>query len=407
MAKFRYTAIDRQGKEIRGVEESGSIQEVLALLKDKSLYPVKVVPLASRSLSFSIPFLTSSRIKDQVFVVATRQLATLLNAGLPLVRALKILQEQQPAGPWKKTLTGLIEAMEAGSSFSDALSRYPRVFSKLYISTVRAGESGGVLDVVLVRLADYLEKKQLLRKKIISALVYPCVVLLVAVLILVGLMVFVIPKITALFTDMDIELPLVTQFLISISQAMLTKRFWFIVVGVIIGLKLLLQLIRSLETGRYIMDSLKLKMPVLGRLAQKVLVSRFSRTLGTLVSSGVPILEALNNVKETITNEVMSRGLEVVHDSVKEGESIVEPLRQCPVFDPVIINMVAVGEETGKLDEMLVRIADTYDSEVDIAISSVMALLEPILIFLVAGAVGFIVLAMFLPLVSLLTSLAG
>lgn len=404
MLKFKYTAVDRQGREIKGIEEADSVQAVLAGIRDRGLFPINVVPLGKSRL-FS--FFTKTRVSRKIFTISTRQLATLLGAGLPLIRALKAIEEQQPAGHWKNILRGLIEAVEAGGSFSDALGRYQYIFSRLYINMVKAGESAGLLELVLSRLADYYEKSQKLRGKIISALVYPCVVLAMALLVLTGLMIFVVPKFAEMFTDMGVELPGMTKFLINTSNRMLTFKFWGGLFVIIVLIKLLIDFIKRFNKGRYILDKMRLKLPIVGRLVQKLAISRFSRTLGTLVASGVPILGALNIVKETVGNEVVSRGLSIVHDSVKEGESIVEPLRHASIFDPVVINMVAVGEESGKLDEMLIKVADTYENEVDVIIAGITSLLEPFLIITLAIIIGFIVISLFMPLVKLLTTLAG
>lgn len=406
MPKFKYIAIDKHGKEVKGIEESSSLQSAMVSIRAKGLFPVNVLPAAKTKIGISIPALRKEAVKRKTVTIATRQLATLLSAGLPLVRALKTLEQQQTKGAWKKTLLGLIEAVEGGGSFSDALGRYPNIFSKLYISMVKAGEAAGVIDVVLSRLADYFEKSQKLRSKVASAMIYPCLVLGVAVLILIGLMIFVVPKFAEMFADMDVQMPFVTRLLIGISQNMLKPKFWMIMAGVGVSGRVFLTFIIRLKKGRYFLDKVKLKLPIIGGLTQKIIVSRFARTLGTLVGSGVPILQGLTNVRDIVGNEVMGHGLLVVHDSVKEGESIVEPLKQCAVFDPVVINMIGVGEETGKLDEMLMRIADTYDSEIDIMISGITSLLEPVLIITLAGIIGFIVISLFLPLVSLLTALA-
>jgi len=404
MPKFRYTAINKQGKEIKGKQEAENVQDVLADIRHRGLFPVNVIP-AGKS-GFFIFFSRKLSVKQKIVTMGTRQLAILLGAGLPLVRALKVLEDQQPAGSWKKVLTGLVEVVEGGSSFSDALGRYSDVFSKLYINMVKAGEAAGTVDVMLGRLADYFEKSQKLRGKIISALVYPSLVLGMAFLILIGLMVFVVPKFSAMFKDMGVTLPAMTKLLIGTSSQMMTLKFWLILVGIAIFIRLVFKFVYKFKRGKYMLDTVKLHLPVVGKLINKVIISRFSRTLGTLVSSGVPILQAINNVKDTTDNEVMSRGLELVHNSVKEGESIVEPLAQCPVFDPVVVNMIAVGEEAGKLDEMLIKVADTYANEADVVIANLSSLLEPILIIILALIVGFIVISLFLPLVSLITALA-
>ena len=404
MANFKYVAIDKHGKEIKGIEESDSMNQVVSLIREKGLYPVSILPVIRKSIFSS---LSKGSVKRKVLTVSTRQLATLLTAGLPLVRSLKVIRDQQPAGYWKKVLTGIIEVVERGGSFSDALSRYKNVFSKLYINMVKAGESAGLLEVVLNRLADYSEKSQKLRTKVFSALMYPFIVLGMAILILIGLMIFVVPKFAQMFDNMGVELPVMTGILIRSSSKMLTLKFWLIVIAIVIIAKLLFSFLKKIKKGRYVLDNMKLKLPVFGKLIQKLAISRFASTLGTLVGSGVPILQALNIVKETVGNEVISEGLSTVHDGIKEGESIVAPLRSLTIFDPMVINMIAVGEETGKLDEMLLKSADTYESEVDIMVSGFTALLEPFMIIGLALIIGFIVIALFLPLVSLLTSLAA
>lgn len=404
MGRFKVIAVDKQGRTIKGIEESDNIQLVLSSIRDRGLFPLKVVPLEKNRF---VSFFGRGRIRRKTFIISTRQLATLLGAGLPLVRALRVIEEQQPPGYWKKVLRGLIEAVEGGSSFSDALGRYQNIFSRLYINMVKAGESAGLLELVLGRLADYLEKSAKLRAKIVSALIYPCLVLGMALLILTGLMIFVVPRFAEMFLDMGVTLPGMTRFLINASRYMLTFKFWWAVIAVIILIRLLINFIHRFSKGRFILDVIKLKLPIIGRLVQKIAIARFSRTLGTLVASGVPILGAINIVKETVGNEVVSRGLSMVHNSVKEGESIAGPMRAVSVFDPVIINMIAVGEESGKVDEMLMKVADTYESEVDVIVSGITSLLEPFLIITLAIIVGFIVVSLFLPLVKLLTTLAG
>lgn len=404
MPKFKFIAVDKQGKEIKGIEESDSVQAVLAGIRDKGLFPVNVSPLGKGRL-FSL--LAKGGVSRKIFTISTRQLATLLGAGLPLLKALRVIEEQQPAGHWKNIIKGLIESVESGSSFSDALARYQHIFTRLYINMVKAGESAGLMELVLTRLADYYEKSQKMRGKIISALIYPCLVLGMALLILTGLMIFVVPKFADMFTDMGVELPGMTKFLINTSNNMLTFKFWGSLILIIILIKSAINFIQRFNKGRYLLDKIRLRLPVIGRLVQKLAISRFSRTLGTLVASGVPILGALNIVKETVGNEVVSKGLTIVHDSVKEGESIVNPLRQASIFDPVVINMVAVGEETGKLDEMLIKVADIYENEVDVIIAGITSLLEPVLIITLAIIIGFIVISLFMPLVKLLTALTG
>jgi len=404
MPKFSYVAINKQGKEIKGIEEAEDIQVVLSSIKDRGLFPVKVIPVEKKSAS---PFFAGNAVNAKAVTLFTRQLSTLIGAGLPLVRALKIVEEQQPRGHLKNLFKGLVESIESGGSFSDALNRYPNVFSKLYVNMIRAGEAAGLLDLVLSRLADYFEKGQKLQARVKSALIYPCVVLLVALVVLIGLMIFVVPKFTALFSDMGIELPLITRILISTSKAIMTWKFWVAMMLVAAVIKVVFSAIMKSKAGKYFSDRILLGLPIIGKLMHKMIISRFASTLGTLVSSGVPILNAINIVRDTVNNEVVSAGLKRVHDSVKEGESIVAPIKQAGIFDSVVVNMVAVGEETGKLDEMLMRIASTYENEVDVAIAGLASMLEPFLIVTLAVIIGFIVISLFLPLVKLLTTLAA
>jgi type IV pilus assembly protein PilC len=331
-------------------------------------------------------------------------LATLVEAGLPLLRGLRVLEKQERNATLKSIIGDLSLAIEGGSTFSEALAQHPKVFNRLFVNMVKAGELGGVLEVVLARLSEFMEKAQKIKGKVIAAMFYPIAVLVVATAILSILMVFVIPKFQEVFTGMlnGQELPGFTRIVMGISGAI--RYHIFEVLGGIAAAVVLFMLFIRTKFGRRAFDKFKLKMPVIGPVVSKVAISRFSRTLGTLVSSGVPILQALTIVKETAGNVIIGGAVGAVHESVKEGETITAPLEASGVFPPMVISMVDVGEQTGALPEMLLKIADNYDEEVDNAVAAMTSLLEPIMIIFLAGIVGSIVIAMFLPLIKLMGS---
>lgn len=335
----------------------------------------------------------------------TVQLATLQNAGLPLVRSLKILEGQVRPGPFKDVLISLTEDVEGGSALSEALAKHPAVFDRLFTNMVRAGEAGGVLDQILTRLAEFMEKSENIKSRIKEALTYPVLVMFFAVGILVFIMLVIVPKFNDIFDSFDQELPPITQFLIDFSSSFVTC--WYLYLGLPIlfytGYKWALRG----ASFRYRRDSWVLKFPVFGDMTQKAIISRFSRTLGTLLRSGVPILEGLAIVKESIVNAVLEKAVGDVHDSIREGESIAPPLGESGLFDDLVVNMIDVGETTGTLDQMLLKIADTYDNEVDIKVSTLFKLIEPSIIIFLALVVGFIVLALFLPILKMLDTLGS
>lgn len=339
----------------------------------------------------------------------TRQLATLLDAGLPLVRGLRILQQQQPENHQLKiVLREVIASVESGKTFSDSLAKFPKVFDNLFVNMVRAGEAGGVLETVLNRLAEFSEKAQRLKRKVKSAMTYPIVVLSIAFLVVIFLLTFVIPRFKAMFSEQGRELPWITQKLIDIADAVvafITLRnpvATLLVIVVIVGIILLARFIARTPAGRYSLDAFKIRAPIFGTLIRKVIIARFTRTLGTLISSGVPILQALDIVRDAVGNAVVAKAIANVHTSIKEGESVVGPLRESGIFDAMVVGMIDVGEETGTLAEMMLRVADTYDEEVDVAVDGLTSLLEPLLIVFLALIVGTIVIAMFLPLLTLM-----
>ncbi len=430
MPKFNYVAMDSRGKETKGTLEVGNQNEAITRLKEMGYFPTKVVesdrtkekgekkgkapapagkdgqkkPGMNFNLNIRIPGL-GGKVKSKVLTTFTRQLATLVDAGLPLLRGLRVLQRQERNPTLKKIIGELAIAIEGGSTFSEGLAQHPKVFNRLYINMVKAGEMGGVLEVVLNRLAEFMEKAQKIKGKVVAAMFYPSAVIIVAVAILTILMVFVIPKFELIFNDMleGKPLPTFTRYVLAISR-MVASHFiitFFSVVGFVIALRLAVRT----KIGRKLFDLLKLNFPLLGPVISKVAIARFARTLGTLVSSGVPILQALTIVKETSGNVVVGDAVAAVHESVKEGETITAPLEGSKVFPPMVISMVDVGEQTGALPEMLLKIADTYDDDVDNAVAAMTSLLEPIMIVFLAIVVGSIVIALFLPLITLIDQL--
>jgi type IV pilus assembly protein PilC len=332
----------------------------------------------------------------------TSQFAILQDAGLPVVRCLRILEGQLPHGLLKTTVYHVIEDVEGGSSLSDAMAKHPKVFDALYVNMTKAGEAGGVLDTIFLRLSDFMEKAQRIRRRILSASIYPAVVLSVAVGILLLIMMFVVPKFEKVFENLPgASLPAITVFLQTISHWLIDSYGWAVVICLPILVMLIIKFMRATEGGGFVLDRMQLRMPLFGRLVRKTLIARFSRTFGTLISSGVPVLEALNVVRGAIMNRVLQNAIQKVHDAIREGENMAEPLGQSKIFDDIVVNMIDVGEETGELDKMLLKVADTYDNEVDEEVGVVIGLLEPILIVTMGGAVFFIVLALFMPLLQI------
>ncbi len=429
MPKFSYVAMDSRGKETKGVLEVASQNEAITRVKDMGFFPTKIVEVdkekpdkkaskekgakapakagakkKSGGIQIKIPGL-SGRVKSKVLTTFTRQLATLVDAGLPLLRGLRVLEKQEKNVTLREIIGQLSVSIEGGSTFSEGLAQHPKVFDRLYINMVKAGELGGVLEVVLNRLSEFMEKAQKIKGKVIAAMFYPVAVLVVAVAIMAVLLVWVIPQFKTVFAGMldGAQLPAFTRFVLGVSD--LVKDNFLATLAVCIVLYIIFVLVGKTKPGRRVYDKVKLKMPVFGPVVTKVAISRFTRTLGTLVSSGVPILQALNIVKETSGNVIISKAVEDIHESVKEGETITAPLEASNVFPPIVISMVDVGEQTGALPEMLMKIADTYDEEVDNAVAAMTSLLEPIMIVFLAVIVGSIVIAMFLPLIALMNGI--
>ena len=425
MARFNYVALDARGQEATGLVEAISSNAAIAQLRQAGYFPTSVIEEAIASTDGQearrraaktvrvtkprakkgIVLFERKKVKSKILMIFTRQLATLIDSGLPLLRSLNVLANQERDKVLKKTINKIADSVQSGSTFSDALALHPKIFNDLYVNMVKAGEVGGVLELVLNRLSEFQEKAAKIKNKIIAAMVYPIIVMTMAVGILSFLLVFIVPKFESIFHEMlgDKPLPPVTQFVISASNV--AKNHGLVVLGVVVAVVALYKFIGRTRGGRYAIDSFKLRMPLFGNLNRKTAISRFARTLGTLVTSGVPILQALNITRETAGNSAIARAIAHVHDSVREGESIVQPLEASRSFPPMVISMIDVGEETGKLPEMLLKIADVYDDEVDNAVAALTSMLEPIMIVFLAVIVGTIVLALFTPLISIITGL--
>ncbi len=409
MPTFQYTAVDSQRQSKTGSVEAANNNEASIQIRQLGLFPTKITEVseAAPAAKGVKKARKGGKIKAKLLTVFTRQLATLIDAGLPLLRSLNTLLQQERNPVLKSTMTSLAAAVEGGSTFSEALAQHPSIFNKLFVNMVKAGELGGVLEVVLTRLAEFQEKSERIKGKIVSAMFYPIVVLFIAVGILAFLLVFIVPKFQQIFTEMlgNKPLPILTQMVISFSE--IVKNNFLIIIGAIAAFVVGFKSFASTAGGQVMLDRFALKAPLFGTLIQRTAIARFTRTLGTLVSSGVPILQALNITRETAGNAVISDAIGKVHDAVKEGENIVGPLQASGIFPPMVISMVQVGEETGKLPEMLVKVADVYEEEVDNTVAGLTSLLEPIMIVFLAVIVGTIVVALFLPLVSIIQNLSA
>lgn len=415
MATFLYEAMNQAGQEVKNEIEAISTEEALSKIRGLGFFPTRIkekggakpkqqAAKKKKGTGFSI-----GRIKPKVITNLTRQLSTLQDAGLPILRSLNILHEQQKPGVLKNILRSMTEDIEGGSTLSEACSRNPKAFNRLYVNMVAAGETGGVLDVILQRLAEFMEKAEKLKNKIKGAMIYPAVVISFSLAIVSGIMIVVIPKFKDIFLDFNVKLPAPTLALMGISDWFVIGRppGWAVILMAPFIVYFSFKLIRSSKGGRMVVDVVFIRIPLFGALLKKAAISRFTRTLGTLIAAGVPILEAINITRDTVGNEVYSRAMERVHDSIREGESFAAPLRISKVVDGLVVNMIDVGEETGELDKMLLKIADNYEEEMDVAVAGLVSLLEPIMVVFLGGLVGFIVIALFMPLVQLIQSVSG
>ncbi len=402
MAQFLYEALDKSGKQIKGVIEAPNEEVIIEKLRGMGYYPLRVATHKSKASDFDISALPilrtfAHRIKTKHIMTFTRQLATLIDAGLPILRALYILQEQVESVIFKEKIGQMAKDIESGSSLSEAMAKHPKVFDKLYVSMVRAGEVGGVLEAILNRIAEFLEKRAALIGKVRSAMMYPVVVMFVAVCIVGYIVIAIIPKFTDIFLQLGAaKLPPLTQALVDFSYLLIHKSY--IVIGILVAVVVVFKQIYKTREGKYAIDRSLLKLPVFGNILKKVAIARFASTLSTLITAGVPILQALDIVRETSGNEVVSRAMAKVYNSVRDGETIHEPLRESKVFPPLVCHMVAVGEETGAIDQMLTKVAEAYEREVDDTVNALTSIIEPVLIVFLGIIIGVIVVALYLPL---------
>ncbi len=433
MAVFQYAALDAQGVEIKDEIEALSQKEAITKIRNLGYFPTKVnTRSASKKTGARAASAPKKRrgaggaVKVKAITQFARQLSTLQDAGLPILRSLRILEEQQKSGTFKKVIGYVGDDIEGGSTLSEALARHPRAFDRLMVGMVAAGETGGVLDLILARVADFMEKAQKLKARVKSAMVYPMVVLGAAFFILLGLMLFVVPSFKTAIAEMTggKELPMITQVVLGISRWIAMGPIipgtdfhlpylgwpvggWVLLVPAPFIMGLIMAMIRRFQKGRVVLDTINLRLPVMGQLSSKVAVTRWTRTLGTLIGAGVPILDALTVTRETAGNEIFAAMLGKVHNSIRQGDTFAAPLKQSKTVDLLVSNMVAVGEETGDLDKMLLKIADNYDEQVDVLVASLMSMLEPIMIVVLGAVVMVIVLAIFLPMIGIITSLSS
>jgi type IV pilus assembly protein PilC len=444
MPTYQFEAMDSTGQEIKDVIEAPNEAEAQATIRQMGYFVTKIsVKKARKTAAATTPTGKKKRpfviggVKSKVRSVFTRQLSILQDAGLPILRSLRILETQAKPGRFKNCLLDVCDEIEGGATLSEAMAKSPKAFDRLYVNMIKAGEAGGALEVILRRLAEFQERAQSLKRKVKGAMVYPVVVVMVAVGILTFIMIKIVPAFEKIFKDFKQELPGMTKMLIAISHA--AYDYWWAIPAIPIGIWLFVKLLRKFRYGREGWDTFAIKVPIFGQLVEKNILARTTRTLGTLVSSGVPILEALNITRETSGNAVFERIYGKVTESIREGESIAKPLKEhsrtrfnavtalfwtmfvggplgiilyvlrvnSRCVDDLVVNMVDVGEETGELDTMLYKVADTFDEEVAVLTDSLTKLMEPLLIIVLGGAVGFIVIALFMPLVALITNLSG
>jgi len=414
MATFAFEGVDSKGQKVKKEIEASDKDDAMTKIRGLGYFPTKVKekaggggggggdagapPPKKKGGGFYI-----GGVPLDALSTFTTQLSTLQDAGLPIVRSLRILEGQLKPGLLKNTLLEVADDVEGGSTLSEAFGKHPKAFDRLYVNMIKAGEAGGVLDVILERLAQFMDKDLKLKKKVKGALVYPCVVTVVAVLIVAGIMKFVIPAFQKMFDETGVELPAMTQMLIAVSD-FVAGYWWSLPLFPVLGF-IFIKLVSSSPKGALFIDKFKLHMPVFGNIIRLGTISRMCRTLGTLIASGVPILEALQITRDALGNRVIAAAIEDVHASIREGESIARPLQASGNFDDMLVNMVDIGEETGELDKMLIKIADNYDNDVDIIVEALTSIIEPILIVGMGVTVGFIVIALFLPLIALIEKL--
>jgi len=401
-ATYQWSGKTTKGAITSGEMVAGTKDEVIAQLRRKNITATIVSEKAATKKGLLGGLSLGGKVSDKDIVVFTRQFSTMIDAGLPLVQGLEILSEQVENKTLAKNLTVIKADVEGGSTYADALRKHPKIFSELYVNMVAAGEAGGILDTILNRLAAYIEKAMKLKKKVKGAMIYPAVVTSVAVLVIAVIMIFVIPTFTQMFASLGGTLPLPTRIVVSMSN-FIAGIGGIIVAGLIVAMIVAIVQVRKTEPGKKVIDSILLKLPIFGILLRKVGVAKFTRTLGTLISSGVPILDGLEITAKTAGNKVIEYAIMEVRQAVSEGKTLEEPLAKTKVFPPMVTHMIAVGESTGALDSMLSKIADFYDDEVDNAVANLTAMMEPLLMVFLGGAIGFIVVAMYLPIFKMIT----
>ncbi len=419
MPTFMYEAMDNKGMEVKDTIEAATEQEAQSKIRERGFYVTKISekgrtkkkkdtspakdgkkkPNARKKGTFTIGGVGAKQL-----CTFTRQLSTLQDAGLPILRSLRILEVQAKPGALKNSLMGVIEDIESGSTLSEAMGKQPKAFDNLYVNMVRAGEAGGALEVILQRLAEFKERQQSLKRKVQGAMIYPAAVITVATLIVGFIMYWIIPKFKKIFDDFGTKLPMMTEVLIGTSSAVV--NYWYLGPVIPISIWLLIKIIKKNKTGAFVIDWISLRIPMLGLILKKSIIARTCRTLGTLVASGVPILEALSITRDTAGNAVFVKAFEHVNAAIREGESMAVPLRETKIYDEIVVNMVDVGEETGALDNMLYKVADVYDEEVGVLVEGLINMLEPLMVVVLGLIVGFIVIALFMPLIQLLNDLS-
>ncbi len=406
MAKFAWEARSKGGSAQKGVMEAPSAAIVEAQLKRYGFSGINVKEEGKGlSMELKLPSFGGGKIDTKDLVVFTRQFATMIDSGLPLVQCLDILSSQQENKTFKDILVKVKESVESGSTFADALAKHPKAFDALYVNLVAAGEVGGILDTILNRLAAYIEKSMKLKKQIKGAMVYPATIMSIAVIVVGVILVFVIPTFAKMFADFGGELPAPTKFVIVLSNFI--TRYIILIIALIVGIQVGLKKYYGTPKGRKVMDQLFLKAPVAGPLIRKVSVAKFTRTLGTMISSGVPIMDGLDIVAKTAGNKIVEEAIYGVRQAISEGKTMAEPLESCGIFPPMVVQMISVGEATGAMDAMLTKIADFYDDEVDDAVSAMTAMMEPLLMVFLGTTVGGLVIAMYLPIFKLAGTVGG
>lgn len=406
MPKFNWEARNRSGQPQKGVMEADNISLVEAQLKRFGFTNISIKGEGKGfGKELKIPGFGAKKVETKDLVVFTRQFATMIDSGLPLVQCLDILSSQQENKTFKDVLIKVKESVESGSTFADSLAKHPKVFDQLYVNLVAAGEVGGILDTILNRLAAYIEKAMKLKKQVKGAMVYPTTIISIAIIVVGVILVFVIPTFAKMFADFGSDLPAPTKFVIALSNFF--KKYIIVMIAAFIGLKYALGKYYETPVGRKNIDSLALKAPIAGPLIRKVSVAKFTRTLGTMISSGVPIMDGLEIVAKTAGNKIVEEAIYKVRQSISEGKTIAEPLAESGVFPPMVVQMIAVGEATGAMDTMLNKIADFYDDEVDDAVSALTSMMEPLLMVVLGTTVGGLVVAMYLPIFKLAGAVGG